>query len=109
MIGESGTAGQVKDGKKGLKQKLFEKESAIKNILSKKLSTHHTAEYLGLPGINPLVTSRPYRDAVSFLTSFFSNRRSSSLRQPKLDSFFSPARGWTQLYSYQFTASYCHK
>jgi hypothetical protein len=51
MIGKSATAGQVKDGKKGMKQKLFEKESTIKNILSKKLSTHHSAEYLGLPCI----------------------------------------------------------
>jgi hypothetical protein len=37
--------------RKRLKQKLFQKESPIKHILSKKLFAQRNAEYLGLPGI----------------------------------------------------------
>jgi hypothetical protein len=51
MNGGSSTAYHVKDRRKRLKQKLFQTDSAIKNILSKKLSAHRDAEYLGLPGI----------------------------------------------------------
>jgi hypothetical protein len=51
MTGGSAAADQVKDRGKRLKQKLFKTESAIKNILSKKLSAQWDAEYLGLPGI----------------------------------------------------------
>jgi hypothetical protein len=49
--GRSSTADHVKDRRKKLKQKLFQTERAIKNILSKKLSAQRDAEYLGLPGI----------------------------------------------------------
>jgi hypothetical protein len=41
----------VKDQRKRLKQKLFKTETAIKNILLKKLSAQRDAEHLGLPGI----------------------------------------------------------
>jgi hypothetical protein len=51
MTGGSAAANQVKDRWKRLKQKLFKTESAIKNILLKKLSAQRDAEYLGLPGI----------------------------------------------------------
>jgi hypothetical protein len=51
MNGGSANADQVKDGGKGLKQKLFKTDSAIKNVLSKKLSAQCDAKYLGLPGI----------------------------------------------------------
>jgi hypothetical protein len=51
MNGGSSTADHVKDRRKRLKQKLFQTESAIKNIVSKKLSAQRAAEYLGLPGI----------------------------------------------------------
>jgi hypothetical protein len=36
---------------KRLKQKFFQTERVIKNILSKTLSTQHKVQYLGLPGI----------------------------------------------------------
>jgi hypothetical protein len=49
--GRSAIADQVKDQRKKLKQKLFQIESAIKNILSKKLSAQHNPKYLGPPGI----------------------------------------------------------
>jgi hypothetical protein len=49
--GGSSTADQVKDQRKCLKQKLFQTESPIKHILSKKLSAQRNAEYFGLPGI----------------------------------------------------------
>jgi hypothetical protein len=51
MNGGSSTADHVKDRRKRLKQKLFQTERAIKNILSKKLSAQRDAEYLDLPGI----------------------------------------------------------
>jgi hypothetical protein len=51
MNGRSATADHVKDHRKRLKQKLFKTESAVKNILSKKLSAQRDAEYLGLLGI----------------------------------------------------------
>jgi hypothetical protein len=51
MNGRLATADQVKDKGKRLKQKLYQTESAIQNILSKKLSARCDAEYLGLPGI----------------------------------------------------------
>jgi hypothetical protein len=41
MNGRLATAGQVRDGEKGLKQKFLEMESAIKNILSYNLSGKH--------------------------------------------------------------------
>jgi hypothetical protein len=47
--GGSATADQVKDRQKRLKQKLLQTESAIKHILSKKLSAQRNAEYLDLP------------------------------------------------------------
>jgi hypothetical protein len=50
-LGGSATANHIKDRRKRLKQKIFKTESAIKNILSKKLSAQQDAEYLGLPGI----------------------------------------------------------
>jgi hypothetical protein len=40
-----------KDRQKSLKQKLLKTESAIKHILSKKLSAQRNAEFLGFPGI----------------------------------------------------------
>jgi hypothetical protein len=43
--GGSSVANQVKDRRKRLKQKFFQTESAIKHILSKKLSAQHNAEY----------------------------------------------------------------
>ncbi len=46
MNDRSATADQLKDEAKMLKQKLFRTESAIKNILSKKLSAQCDAEYL---------------------------------------------------------------
>jgi hypothetical protein len=42
MNGGSSTADHVKDRRKRLKQKLFQTESAVKNILSKKLSANVT-------------------------------------------------------------------
>jgi hypothetical protein len=51
MSGGLATADRVKDRRKRLKQKLFKTESAIKNILLKKLSAQRDAEHLGLPGI----------------------------------------------------------
>ncbi len=51
MTGGSAAADHVKDRQKCLKQKLIKTESAIKNILLKKLSAHCNAEFLGLPGI----------------------------------------------------------
>jgi hypothetical protein len=51
MNGGSATADHMKDQRKRLKQNLFKTESAIKNILLKKLSAQPDAEYLGLPGI----------------------------------------------------------
>jgi hypothetical protein len=51
MIGGSATANHMKDWRKRLKQKIFKTESAIKNILTKKLSAQRDAEYLGLTGI----------------------------------------------------------
>jgi hypothetical protein len=51
MNGGSATANHVKDWRKRLKQKLSKTESALKNILLKKLSAQGDAEYLGLPGI----------------------------------------------------------
>jgi hypothetical protein len=51
LNGGSATADQVKDGRERLKQKLSQTESAIKNILSKKLSAQCNAENSGLPGI----------------------------------------------------------
>jgi hypothetical protein len=51
MTGGSAAADHVKDRRKSLKQKLFKIESAIKHILSKKLSAERNAEFLGLPGI----------------------------------------------------------
>jgi hypothetical protein len=44
------TADQVKDGRNKLKQKLFQTESAMKYILSKKLYAQRDAKYLGLLG-----------------------------------------------------------
>ncbi len=51
MTGGSATADHMNDRRKRLKQKLFKTESAIKNILLKKLSAQRDAEYLGLTGI----------------------------------------------------------
>jgi hypothetical protein len=51
MTGGSAAADLVKDRRECLKQKLLETESAIKHILSKKLSAQHEAEDLGLTGI----------------------------------------------------------
>jgi hypothetical protein len=51
MTGGSAAADHVKDHQKRLKQKLFKTESALKNILSQKLSAQRDAEYLGLSGI----------------------------------------------------------
>jgi hypothetical protein len=50
MNGGSPTAGQVKDGGKGLKQKLLQTESA-KQYFIKKLSAQHNAEHFSLQGI----------------------------------------------------------
>jgi hypothetical protein len=47
----SATAKQVRDGGKGLKQKLLKTERAMKNILSKNISAQRNAKYRGLPGI----------------------------------------------------------
>ncbi len=44
-------ADQVKDEAKMPKQKFFQTESAIKNIISKRLSAQRDAKYLGIPGI----------------------------------------------------------
>jgi hypothetical protein len=51
MNGRSATTDHVKDGRKRLKHMLFQTESAIKNIVSKKLFAQCYADYLGLPGI----------------------------------------------------------
>jgi hypothetical protein len=51
MNGGLATADQMKDGGKLLKEKLFQTESAIKNILSKKLSAQRDTKVLGLQGI----------------------------------------------------------
>ncbi len=51
MTRRSAAADLVKDRRKSLKQKLLKTESATKHILSKKLSGHRNAEFLGLPGI----------------------------------------------------------
>jgi hypothetical protein len=51
MTGGSAAADHVKERRKSLKQKLLKTESAIKHILSKKLSAQRNAEFLGLPGI----------------------------------------------------------
>jgi peptide methionine sulfoxide reductase MsrA len=51
IIDKSTTNDQVKDRGERLKQKLFQTESAIKNILSKRLSAHYDTEYLGFTGI----------------------------------------------------------
>jgi hypothetical protein len=51
MSSGSSTANQVKDEAKMPKQKFFQTKSAIKNILSKKLSAQCDAEHLGLPSI----------------------------------------------------------
>jgi hypothetical protein len=51
MTGGLAAADHVKDHRKSMKQKLLKTESAIKHILSKKLSAQRNAEFLGLPGI----------------------------------------------------------
>ncbi len=45
MTGGSAAADLVKDRRKRLKQKLLKTESAIKHILSKKLSAQRSAEF----------------------------------------------------------------
>ncbi len=52
----SSTADQVNDRRKRMKQKLFQTKSPIKQILSKKVSAQHNAEYLGLQVLSKLTS-----------------------------------------------------